>query len=165
MLVLLVTSHQQDQRKVSICPYMGKCSPYVGSMASGTLVKWSLQEILWTECPHGGSEVMVLAGISYRQLTHLINGNWNAQRYCDNILRPVEGATMVFVIFLIFLILVIMCFSDPRHYLNSQHDNAQPHVARICTIYGILKHSMACLLRDVSHWACLRHIGLMFTMF
>lgn len=39
MLVLLVTSHQQDQRKVSICPYMGKCSPYVGSMASGTLVK------------------------------------------------------------------------------------------------------------------------------
>ena len=41
--------------------------------------------------PHGGGEVMVWAGISYRQLTqlHFINDNLNAQRYRDEILRPI----------------------------------------------------------------------------
>ena len=41
--------------------------------------------------PHGGDGVMVWAGISYRQRTqlHFIDGNFNAQKYRDEILRPV----------------------------------------------------------------------------
>jgi hypothetical protein len=41
--------------------------------------------------PHGGSWVMVWAGISYRQQTqlHFIDGNLNAQRYRDEITRPI----------------------------------------------------------------------------
>ena len=64
--------------------------------------------------PHG---VMVWAGISYAQQTqlHFINSNMNAQRYRDEILRP----TVVTFI--------------RRHRPMFQHDNAQPHVARICT--------------------------------
>jgi hypothetical protein len=40
--------------------------------------------------PRGGG-VMVWAGISDKQLTqlHFINGNLNAQRYSDEILRPI----------------------------------------------------------------------------
>ncbi len=40
---------------------------------------------------HGGSGVMVWAGICYRQRTHVhfIDGILNAQRYRDNILRPI----------------------------------------------------------------------------
>ncbi|MBN3281678.1 TCB1 transposase, partial [Polyodon spathula] len=66
---------------------------------------------------HGGSGVMVWAGISYGQRTqlHFIDGNLNTQRYCDKILRPI---VMPF----------IRC-----HHLMFQYDNAQPHVARICT--------------------------------
>ncbi len=65
---------------------------------------------------HGGGGVMVSAGICYGQRTqvHFIDGLLNAQRY-DEILRP------VFVPF-------IHC-----HHLMLQHDNAWPHVARICT--------------------------------
>jgi hypothetical protein len=41
--------------------------------------------------PHGGGGVMVWAGISYGQQTqlHFIDGNLNAQRYRDEILRPI----------------------------------------------------------------------------
>jgi hypothetical protein len=58
-----------------------------------------------------------LLGISYRQQTqlHSINGNLNAQIYHDEILRP-----------------IVVPFIR-RHHLMFQHDNAQPHVARICT--------------------------------
>jgi hypothetical protein len=39
---------------------------------------------------HGGSEVMVWTGISYGQQTLVfIDGNLNAQRYCDEFLRTV----------------------------------------------------------------------------
>ena len=40
--------------------------------------------------PQDDSGVIALAGISYRQPTqlHFIDGNFNAQRYCDQILRP-----------------------------------------------------------------------------
>ena len=62
--------------------------------------------------PHGGGGVMVWAGISYG---HFINGNLNAQRYCDEVLRPV---VMPF----------IRC-----HHLMFQHDNTRSHVTRICT--------------------------------
>ena len=66
---------------------------------------------------HGGGGVMVWAGISHGQQTelHFINGNVNAQRYCDQILRP-----------------IVVPFIR-RHRPMFQHDNAQPHVARIFT--------------------------------
>ncbi len=60
---------------------------------------------------------MVWAGICYGQRTqvHFIDGILNAQRYCDEILRPI----------------VVPFIHD--HHLMLQHDNAWPHVARICT--------------------------------
>ncbi len=66
---------------------------------------------------HGGGGVMVWAGICYGQRTqvHFIDGILNAQRYRDEILRPI----------------VVPCIHD--HHLMLQHDNARPHVARICT--------------------------------
>ena len=67
--------------------------------------------------PHGGGGVMVWAGISYRQRPqfNFIGGNLNAQRYREEILRPI----VVPIIY--------------RHHLMFQHDNARPHVARVCT--------------------------------
>ena len=67
--------------------------------------------------PHGGSGVMVWAGINYGQWTllHFIDGNLNAQRYRDEIPRP-----------------IVVPFIR-RHHLMFQHDNTQPHVGRICT--------------------------------
>ncbi len=66
---------------------------------------------------HGGSGVMVWAGICYGQRTrvHFIDGILNAQRYRDEILRP-----------------IVVPFIHDNH-LMLQHDNARPHVARICT--------------------------------
>jgi thiosulfate reductase cytochrome b subunit len=60
---------------------------------------------------------MVLAGISYGKRTqlHFINGDFNAQRYRDEILRPIA--------------VPFIC----HHLLMFQHDNAWPHVARIYT--------------------------------
>ena len=67
--------------------------------------------------PHDGGGVMVWAGISYGQWTqlHFIDGNLSAQRYRDKILLPIV------VLFI------------PHHHLMFQHDNALPHVIRICT--------------------------------
>ncbi len=48
-------------------------------------------------------------------LMHFIDGILNAQRYHDEILRPI----------------VVPFIHD--HHLMLQHDNARPHVARICT--------------------------------
>ncbi len=66
---------------------------------------------------HGGGGVMVWAGVCYGQRTrvHFIDGILNAQRYRDEILRP-----------------IVVPFIH-NHHLMLQHDNAQPHVARICT--------------------------------
>ncbi len=66
---------------------------------------------------HGGGGVMVWAGVCYGQRTqmHFIEGILNAQRYCDEILRPI----------------VVPFIHD--HHLMLQHDNARPHFARICT--------------------------------
>ena len=71
-----------------------KCSH---SMASGTLERCSL---------HGWIPVFTVQGI---------DGIVNAQRYRDEILRPI----------------VVPFIHD--HHLMLQHDNARPHVARICT--------------------------------
>ncbi len=66
---------------------------------------------------HGGGGVMVWAGICYGQQTqvYFIDDILNAQRYRDEILRPI----------------VVPFIHD--HHLMLQHDNARPHVARICT--------------------------------
>ncbi len=66
---------------------------------------------------HGGGGVMVWAGVCYGQQTqvHFIHGILNAQRYRDDIVRPI----------------VVPFIHD--HHLMLQHDNARPHVARICT--------------------------------
>ncbi|XDV29487.1 hypothetical protein PO909_032606 [Leuciscus waleckii] len=66
---------------------------------------------------HGGGGVMVWAGVCYGQRTqvHFIDGILNAQRYHDEILRPI----------------VLPFIHD--HHLMLQHNNARPHVARICT--------------------------------
>ncbi len=68
---------------------------------------------------------MVWAGVCYGQRTqvHFIDGILNAQRYRDEILRPI----------------VVPFIHD--HHLMLQHDNARPHVARICTQFLQLKTS------------------------
>ncbi len=66
---------------------------------------------------HGGGVVMVWAGVCYGQRTqvHFIDCILNAQRYRDEIRR----------------LIVVPFIHD--HHLMLQHDNARPHVARICT--------------------------------
>ncbi len=65
---------------------------------------------------HGGGGVMVWECVyGQRTQVHFIDGILNAQRYCDEILRPI----------------VVPFIHD--HHLMLQHDNARPHVARICT--------------------------------
>ncbi len=66
---------------------------------------------------HGGRGVMIWVGVCYGQRTqvHFIDGILNSQRYRDKILRPI----------------VVPFIHD--HQLVLQHDNARPHVARICT--------------------------------
>ncbi len=66
---------------------------------------------------HGCGGFMVWARICYGQRTqvHFIDGILNAQRWRDEILRPI----------------VLPFIHD--HHLMLQHDNAWPHVARICT--------------------------------
>ncbi len=75
-----------------------------------------LMSTLWIEWP------MVAVGLWYGQAcygqrtqVHFIDGILNAQRYRDEILRPI----------------VVPFIHD--HHLMLQHDNARPHVARICT--------------------------------
>ncbi len=66
---------------------------------------------------NGGGGVMVWAGVCYGQWTqmHFIDGILNAQRYRDEILRPI----------------VVPFIHD--HHLMLLHDNARTHVERICT--------------------------------
>ncbi len=72
--------------------------------------------VVWVT--HGGGGVMVWgAGVSYGQRTQVnfIDSILNAQRYCDEILRPI----------------VVQFIHD--HHLMLQHDNTRHHAARICT--------------------------------
>ncbi len=66
---------------------------------------------------HGGGGVMIWAGVCYGQRiqVHFTDGILNAPRYRDEILRPI----------------VVPFIHD--HHLMLQHDNARPHVARICS--------------------------------
>ena len=69
----------------------------------------------------GGPSVMVWAAISGRYRTPLVvvDGNLNAQRYVDNILRPH---------LLPFLL-------DHPELITFQHDNTRPHAARFTTAF------------------------------
>ncbi len=66
---------------------------------------------------HGGGGVMVWAGVCYGQQkqVHFIDDILNAQRYCDEFLRPID----------------VPFIHD--HHLILQYDNARPHVTRIGT--------------------------------
>uniref|UniRef100_A0A8C7Z1I8 Transposase n=1 Tax=Oryzias sinensis TaxID=183150 RepID=A0A8C7Z1I8_9TELE len=66
---------------------------------------------------YGGGGIKVWAGIWYGRRTqvHFIDGILNAQRYRDEILGPIVVPYI------------------QQHHLMLQHDNAWPHVARICT--------------------------------
>ncbi len=81
---------------------------------------------------------MIWAVVCYGQQTqvHFIDGILNAQRYRDEILRPI----------------VVPFIHD--HHLMLQHDNAWPHVARICTQFleaeNIPVSCMASILTDMS---------------
>ncbi len=63
-----------------------------------------------------GGGVMVWAGVCYGQRTqvHFIDGILNGQIYRNEILRP-----------------IVVPFIH-NHHLMLQHDNALPHVAKIC---------------------------------
>ncbi len=78
-------------------------------------VRGLLMSTLWIEWPMVA--VMGWTCVCYGQGTqvHFIDGILNAQRYRDEILRPI----------------VVPFIHD--HHLMLQHDNAWPHVARICT--------------------------------
>ncbi len=71
--------------------------------------------VVWVA--HSGGGVMVWSGVCYGQRTqvHFTEGILNAQRYRNEILRPI----------------VVPFIHD--HHLMLQHDNARPHIARICT--------------------------------
>ncbi len=75
---------------------------------------------------HGVGGVMVWAGVCYGQRTqvHFIDGILNAQRYRDEILRP-----------------IVVPFIHDHDHLMLQNDNARPHVARIWTQFQKLKTS------------------------
>lgn len=64
----------------------------------------------------GGGGVMVWAGISHGHRTqlHFFDGNLNAARYRDEILRPIVVPYV------------------RRHAVTFQQDNARPHVAAVC---------------------------------
>ncbi len=80
------------------------------SMYSVVWVSVLLMSTLWIEWP------VVAVGLWDGQVqVHFIDDILNAQRYHDEMLRPV----------------VVPFIHDHHHML--QHDNARPHVARICT--------------------------------
>ncbi len=78
---------------------------------------------------HGGGGVMECAGVCYgqRAQVHFIDGILNAQGYRDEILRPI----------------VVPFIHD--HHLMLQHDNARPHVARICTQFLEAENIPVCM--------------------
>ncbi len=78
---------------------------------------------------HVWGGVMVWAGVGYGQRTqvHFIDDILNAQRYCDEILRPI----------------VVQFIHD--HHLMLQHDNAHPDVAKVCTSGGPLSALTCCV--------------------
>ncbi len=75
-------------------------------MASGTL-----ERCLFTD----ESRFSLYRADGRQRVRHFIDGILNAQRYRDEILRPI----------------VVPFIHD--HHLMLQHDNARPHVASICT--------------------------------
>ncbi len=94
------------------------CTGQMADSVYGVMwVSGLLMSTLWIEWPMVAGGVMIWAGVCYGQRTqvHFIDDILNAQRYHDKILRPI----------------VVPFIHD--HHLMLQHDNARPHVARICT--------------------------------
>ncbi len=75
----------------------------------------SQMSTLWIEWPMAVGLCMGRRMLLTTNTGAFIDGILNAQRYCDKILRPI----------------VVPFIQD--HHLILQHDNARPHVARICT--------------------------------
>ncbi len=99
---------------------------------------------------HGGGEVMVWAGVCYGKWTqgHFIDGILNAQRYREVILKP-----------------IVVPFIH-NHHLMLQHNNARPHVTRICTQFLEAENIpvfASVLTGYVTHWACLGCSGSAYT--
>ncbi len=93
--------------------------------------------VCWCQrCGLSGGGVMVWAGVCYGQRTpvHFIDGIFNPQRYRDQILRPI----------------VVPFIHD--YQLMLQHDNARPHVARICTQWKL--NTSQFLHGQHTHWTC-----------
>ncbi len=92
---------------------------------------------LWIEWP--------MVAVWYGQWTqvHFIDGIFNVQRYRDGIPRP-----------------IVVPFIHNNH-LMLQHDNAWPHVARICTQF--LEAIASILTGHITHWACLGCSGSAYT--
>ncbi len=124
-----------DYSSSSLLTWVGKCSHL---MASGTLERCSLHGwipvftlqgrwqlcgwvVCWCQrCGSSGPWWQWGYGMGRRMLVTTNTGvfywwHLNAQRYRDEILRPI----------------VVPFIHD--HHLMLQHDNAQPHVARICS--------------------------------
>jgi len=85
-----------------------------GQMAESVCIVWVsvlLMSTLWVEWP------MVVVGLWCGQAYVMdnIDGILNAQRYCDEILRPI---VVPFI-----------------HHVMFQHDNARLHVARIYSVH------------------------------
>ncbi len=92
---------------------------------------------------HGGGGFMVWAGVCYGQRiqVHFIDGILNAQRYRDEILRPI----------------VVPFIHD--HHLMLQHDNAAPMLQG-----SVHNSSMTSILTGhVTYWACLGCSGSAYT--
>jgi hypothetical protein len=72
---------------------------------------WLADVNIVNRVPHGGSGVMLWAGINYEQRTqlHFIDGSLNAQRHRDKIMRP-----------------IVVPFIH-RHHLMFQHDKWWSH--------------------------------------
>ncbi len=102
------------------CSWMNPGFHCTGQMADSmygiVCVSGLVMLALWIEWP------MVAVGLWYGQAyvmenehVHFIDGILNTQRYRNEILRP-----------------IVVPFNHD-HHLMLQHDNARPHVARICT--------------------------------
>ncbi len=100
---------------------MNPCFRCTGQMADSLYgIMWVsglLLSTLWIEWPMVAVGLWYGQGLCYgqRSQVHFIDGILNEQRYCDEILRPI----------------VVRFIHD--HHLMLQHDNARPHVTRICT--------------------------------
>ncbi|KAK7907609.1 hypothetical protein WMY93_016221 [Mugilogobius chulae] len=92
------------------------CTMLMAESVFGTVLVSVMLRLLSCDGGSWGGSVMVWAGICHGHCTrlHFINANLNAQRYRDEILRPIVASFV------------------ELHHVTFQQDNARPHIARIC---------------------------------